>query len=220
MKRSRVIAGAAAAAVVLVLGGAGLAAADFAGPRGPGMHVGGPGAGAHGHAMTVRSEADYLAQMVPHHEEAVAAAEQLARSDRPEMRRLGAEIVRTQSAEIERMERWLQRWHPAQEAASYDPMMRDLSELSGDDLDRAFLEDMVPHHMGAVMMSRQLVLRDLVEHPQVGSFARQVAETQHAEIFQMQEWLATWLDARPGTGTGPMTGRGPGMHHGHGPGHS
>lgn len=36
--------------------------------------------------------------MVAHHQGAVDAAEQLQRSDRPQMRAFGADIVRTQSA--------------------------------------------------------------------------------------------------------------------------
>jgi uncharacterized protein (DUF305 family) len=52
------------------------------------------------HRMTVTSEADYLTQMAPHHEEAVTAAKLLSRSSRPELRRLGKEIVRVQTAEI------------------------------------------------------------------------------------------------------------------------
>ena len=36
-------------------------------------------------------------------------------------------------------------------------MMRDLSGLSGDRLDRTFLEDMIGHHMAAVTMSQRLL---------------------------------------------------------------
>ena len=38
-------------------------------------------------------EHGYLTQMVAHHEEGIAAAGQLARSDRPRMRQFGATIV-------------------------------------------------------------------------------------------------------------------------------
>ncbi|MFG1678767.1 DUF305 domain-containing protein [Nonomuraea sp. NPDC049269] len=48
------------------------------------------------HRVTMNDEADYLAQMVPHHQEAVEAARQLQRSRRAEMRALGASIVKTQ----------------------------------------------------------------------------------------------------------------------------
>lgn len=101
------------------------------------------------HAPTrVAGEADYLAGMIPHHQEAVEAAAQLARSDRPEMRALGASVVATQSAEVAQMEAWLREWYPGTAPGTGMPMMRDLGALGGDALDRAFLEDMVPHHLG------------------------------------------------------------------------
>jgi uncharacterized protein (DUF305 family) len=52
------------------------------------------------------SEREYLIEMVAHHEEAVAAGHQLARSDRAELRALGTSIVQTQSAQIEQMTTW------------------------------------------------------------------------------------------------------------------
>jgi uncharacterized protein (DUF305 family) len=72
-------------------------------------------------------------------------------------------------------------------------MMRDLSQLRGDALDRAFLEDMIRHHMMAVMMSQQLLNRQLVEHRDVRPFAESIRDTQTAEIRTMQQWLRDWF---------------------------
>ena len=76
------------------------------------------------------------------------------------MREFGAVIVASQTAQIQQMRTWLALWHPGEPTdVDYQPMMRDLSGLSGDALDRAFLEDMTVHHMMAVMMSQQLLAR-------------------------------------------------------------
>ena len=140
------------------------------------------------------SEPEYLAEMVAHHREAVAAARELARSDRPQMRAFGESIVETQSAQIEQMTAWLFEWYPEQSTTvDYRPMMRDLSGLSGDRLDRAFLQDMIGHHMVAVMMSQHLLWRG-ADHEKVAALARSIRDDQHAEIIQMQRWLAQWLD--------------------------
>ncbi|MEV1248743.1 DUF305 domain-containing protein [Nonomuraea sp. NPDC049750] len=81
-------------------------------------------------------EADYLRRMVAHHQEAVAAARQLQRSGRAQIRTLGASIVTTQSAEIATMNTWLATWYRRHSPVTgYRPMMRDLSKLSGDALD-------------------------------------------------------------------------------------
>ncbi|WP_197048593.1 DUF305 domain-containing protein [Streptosporangium roseum] len=156
--------------------------------------------------MRVDDEFDYLTQMLPHHQEAVTAARQLRRSERPQMRRLGESIVATQSAEIVKMKAWLDQWYSGRSTAvGYRPMMRDLSKLSGDALDEAFLRDMIPHHMGAIMMSQQLLMRGRAEHEQVAAFARTVRDDQHAEMFQMRQWLADWFGetGMPG-GPGPV----------------
>lgn len=140
------------------------------------------------------SEYAFLAEMVAHHREAVAVAGELARSRRSEMRSFGEAIVVSQSAQIELMEQWLADWYPDRSGrVDYEPMMRDLTGLSGDTLDRAFLEDMIGHHMKAVMMSRQLVMRGAADHDEVEALAETICDEQHAEIFQMRQWLRDWF---------------------------
>ena len=160
------------------------------------------------------SEPEYLAEMVTHHQEAVVAAGELARSDRPEMRAFGESIVTTQSAQIQQMQAWLKEWYPDQPASlDYEPMMRDLSGLSGDRLDQAFLQDMLGHHMVAVMMSQHLLGRGDIDHDQVAQLARTIRDDQHAEIVKMRRWLALWFDADSpgGMGCGTWSGHGWGM---------
>lgn len=154
-----------------------------------GMMMSGPMQG-----MQVDSEYAYLAEMVAHHEEAVEAAQQLQGSERAEMREFGEAIIAAQSAEIDQMQEWLGDWYPNRSwRVDYQPMMRDLTGLSGDRLDQAFLEDMLGHHMGAVMMSQQLLMRGVANHAQVEVLAATIRNEQHAEIFQMQQWLAAWF---------------------------
>ena len=165
------------------------------------------------HGTTVTTEFGYLTEMVAHHKEAVAAASELERSDRAQMRAFGRSIVASQTAQIERMETWLAQWYPGRSTdVDYQPMMRDLTGLSGDRLDRAFLRDMIPHHMTAVMMSQQLLVRGLADHDEVDALAVSIRDEQHAEIFWMQRRLAAWFDAGWRHGMGPGMGRwGPGM---------
>lgn len=145
--------------------------------------------------VAVGSEFEYLTEMVAHHQEAVAAAKQLQRSERPQLRQLGQSIVTTQSAQIDRMRRWLADWYPGRSThVDYHPMMRDLTGLTGDRLDRVFLQDMIWHHMAAVMMSQHLLASRLVEHDEVAELADDIRDEQHAEIFRMRTWLRDWFD--------------------------
>lgn len=155
------------------------------------------------HGTRVDDEHAYLTEMVAHHREAISAARQLERSQRREMRTLGASIVSSQSAQIRQMTRWLDRWYPNRSHdVDYRPMMRDLTTLSGDALDRNFLQDMIGHHMAAVMMSQHLLLRGLDDHQAVARLARTISRDQRVEIFQMRRWLSSWF--------------GEGWRHGHG----
>ncbi len=172
--------------VALVSGAVGFALGD----RDPGRPMMGDQS-----ADASSAERDFLADMTAHHEEAIAMAEQLQRSDRPVMRAFGARIVRSQTAQVEQMRAWSEQWYGAASLESdYLPSSRDLTGLEGDDLDEAFLADMVPHHMSAVMMSRHLLARDASEHQQVADLATDIVQEQSAEITQMRRWLRDWYD--------------------------
>jgi uncharacterized protein (DUF305 family) len=149
--------------------------------------------------MRLQSEFDYLTEMIPHHEEAIATATMLQQgSERPEMRSFARSIIETQTAEVQQMKRFLAAWYPGRDTyADYAPMMRDLTGLRADALDRAFLDDMILHHMMAVMMSQRLLMAGLSDHHEIIPFARNIRDVQHAEIQAMAGWLKAWFDAAP-----------------------
>jgi uncharacterized protein (DUF305 family) len=147
--------------------------------------------------MKVTDEFSYLTMMIPHHEEAIKAAEVLkAGTDRPEMREFAQKIIDTQTREVNQMRSWLTAWYPGRDTTvDHTPMMRDLTGLRGDALDRAFLEDMIPHHMAAVMMSQQLLSAGLADHAEVVPFAQTIRDSQRTEIMTMRGWLSDWFGA-------------------------
>ena len=144
--------------------------------------------------VTIDSEYEYLIHMIPHHEEAVYTAGILKENtDREEMRNFAEDIIRTQSEEIELMTTWLAAWYPDRDhQIDYQPMMRNLEYLQGEELDLAFLQDMIIHHMEAVMMSQQLISRGLAEHEEVELLARKIRNNQRNEIHMMRNWLSGW----------------------------
>ncbi|MFI7632799.1 DUF305 domain-containing protein [Nonomuraea sp. NPDC049400] len=144
---------------------------------------------------SVSDEADYLARMVAYQNEAVAAARHLQRSDRPRMRALGVSISATQGAQTATMKAWLEKWYPERSGTGtgYAPLMRDMSRLSGDALDKAFLCDMIDQHMTSVTMSQQLLVSEWSKHGEVAAFAAEARDDRRAEIFQMQRDSAGWF---------------------------
>jgi len=142
--------------------------------------------------MMVKSEREFLEGMIPHHQEAVdTAKEVLARGgSTPEMKKLAEDIITAQEKEITMMKEWYQAWYGeayAADPADYKPMMRDLSSLSGAALDKVFLEDMIMHHMGAIMMAQSV--QPYIENQEITDLTKAIMETQTAEIELMRQML-------------------------------
>ena len=142
--------------------------------------------------MMVKSEREFLEGMIPHHQEAVdTAKEVLARGgSTPEIKKLAEEIVVAQEKEIVMMKGWYQSWYGeayVADSKNYKPMMRDLSALNGVALDKVFLEDMIMHHMGAIMMAQSV--QPHIEHKEMTDLTKAIMETQTAEIEMMRQML-------------------------------
>lgn len=142
--------------------------------------------------MMVTSEKDFLEGMIPHHQEAVdTAKEVIARGgSTPEIKALVEHIVVAQEKEIADMKSWYETWYgvPYADNGKYEPMMRELENLSGAALDKAFLADMIMHHMGAIMMARSVA--PYVEHEEIKNLTAAIVATQSEEIIEMRKMLS------------------------------
>jgi uncharacterized protein (DUF305 family) len=142
--------------------------------------------------MMVQSEREFLTGMIPHHQEAVDTAKEVIErgGSTPEIKTLAEDIVVAQEKEIALMKQWYQDWYGvAYEAQSedYEPMMRELAGLSGAELDKRFLEDMIMHHRGAIMMARSV--QPHIEHQEVTDLAEAIITTQADEITLMRRLI-------------------------------
>ena len=79
---------------------------------------------------------------------------------------------------------------------SHDMMSMSMTDMSkmlegktGDALDRAFLEGMIPHHQGAVDMAKYLVN---AKHPELQKMGQDIIKAQTTEIEQMKKWMKDW----------------------------
>ncbi len=64
-------------------------------------------------------------------------------------------------------------------------------ESKGDSFDKAFLEEMIVHHEGAVDMA-ELVLGKS-DRPELRKLAEEIIAAQTKEIGDMKNWLGTWF---------------------------
>ena len=83
-----------------------------------------------------------------------------------------------------------------QDHSGHDPMQMSMADMwamlqwqTWDDLDRAFLEWMIPHHQWAIDMAEFLVD---AKHPELKQMWVEIIEAQQKEIDQMNEWLVEW----------------------------
>ena len=74
-------------------------------------------------------------------------------------------------------------------------MMSGLEGKTGDDFDRAFIEEMIMHHEGAVAMAQQAL--QLAKHAEIKQMANEIIAAQTREIETMPGWLRQWYDVQP-----------------------
>jgi uncharacterized protein (DUF305 family) len=62
--------------------------------------------------MSTNMDAMFIEEMIPHHDDAIAMGElAITRAEHPELRQLGEDIVRNQTAENAQMRRWYRTWY-------------------------------------------------------------------------------------------------------------
>jgi Domain of unknown function (DUF305) len=71
-------------------------------------------------------------------------------------------------------------------------MIEQLSQLSGDAFDQAFLQQMVTHHGMAVLMARPVVANS--ERQEIKDLGMNIITDQTQEINQMRSWARDWFN--------------------------
>lgn len=139
----------------------------------------------------VASDADFLQQMIPHHQEAVeSSAYVLTRTDNPKLRQFLGGVIQTQAEEVAQMRQWHQDWlgKPYEDAGTYQPMMGALSSFKGEALEAQYIQGMIHHHQGAIAMAQQI--QTITQRPELEALATAILKTQTQEVEQLQQWLA------------------------------
>lgn len=143
----------------------------------------------------------FLDTMIAHHEAAVEMAKMVGgQTDNAMLKKFAVRIVAAQNTEIEQMKRWRDEWYKSQPSAlnmempgMADSMKMEMSKLSAAknrEFDRLFAEMMIPHHEGAVTMSREAQQKAV--HLEIKTLAAAIIKDQENEIKDMQNWLAEW----------------------------
>jgi uncharacterized protein (DUF305 family) len=70
-------------------------------------------------------------------------------------------------------------------------MSAKLDGKTGAELEKAFLEEMIPHHEGAIEMAEKL--KNGTQKPELLDLADKIIVTQTSEIVTMKQWLDSWF---------------------------
>jgi uncharacterized protein (DUF305 family) len=71
-------------------------------------------------------------------------------------------------------------------------MMTGLEGKTGDDFDKAFIEQMTIHHEGAIRMAQAALTS--AKHQEIKDLAQGIITAQAKEIQQMSEWNNSWYN--------------------------
>ena len=148
-------------------------------------------------------ELQFIDTMIVHHQGAIDAAQLVAtRAQHAELEELANSIISDQQREITQMKDWRKSWFgDSAPAINFDlPGMKEgmhgmdlakLDSLKENGFDLEFIEQMIPHHEGAVTMARDVLARDDV-HPELRTLAENIVRSQNEEIDRMQAWQKEW----------------------------
>lgn len=136
------------------------------------------------------SDKDFLEQMIPHHQEAVDVSRYLLEnSDNDALKQFAQKIVDQQSKEIWTMLGFYQLWFNTSYPGSskYMKMMPDLTQLSGQEMDKAYVRGMIDHHQEAVKLSQAANANTKI--PELSTFATEISIKQVDELKVLTEWI-------------------------------
>lgn len=136
------------------------------------------------------SEEWFITGMIPHHQEAVDAAKIIvAKTQNQELKKVAQAIIDAQNKEITQLKGWMKAWYPNSMIKTESmPMMRDLTKLSGHELDDAFMEDMIKHHEEAIHMAKDVL--EISQRSEIMTIAKDIISSQTSEIAMFKKMLA------------------------------
>jgi uncharacterized protein (DUF305 family) len=168
----------------------------------------------------------FVSQMIPHHEMAVEMAGYApAQGERSQIRELGKSIIAGQAPEITQMKAIAKRLNVTPAAMPMNGESMDHGSmttaattlgLSMDDMgmsmkmgalknakpfDRAFIDEMIPHHQGAIRMARAELAKG--SDPELKKIATAIVAAQKKEIEQMNSWRKQWYGSASPAGGVP-----------------
>lgn len=151
----------------------------------------------------------FIDGMIPHHEGAVVMAkEALQKSKRPEIKKLANEIIKAQDKEIAELRQWRKAWYlkAPNEPQAWHAEMKHMMAMTPEQIkamrmdmdlgksdaefDLRFINAMIPHHEGAVVMAKDALNKS--KRSEIKKLAQAIISSQEAEIKLQEQWRQAW----------------------------
>ena len=147
---------------------------------------------------------NFIANMIAHHQGAVDMAKlALTNAKHQELKDMANDIISAQEAEIAEMTSWQKDWGypPTSSDNMMDHgamgMMDDMANMTaelqgktGDEFDKAFIEQMIMHHQSAIDMAAPG--EQNAQHQEVKDLTKAIIAAQTKEIQQMKQRQQKW----------------------------
>jgi len=187
-------------------------------PPGSSMGNMNQGSGMMNHSMSMDlgpADADYdlrfIDAMMQHHQGAVKMAQDAQqKSKRPEIKKLAGDIITAQEKEINQMKQWRTAWYPRASSTpmAYDAKMGHMMAMTPEQMksmmmsmdlgsadnqfDLRFINAMIPHHEGALVMAKEAISKS--KRPEVMKLSQEIMSSQQKEINSMTQWRKAWYN--------------------------
>jgi uncharacterized protein (DUF305 family) len=148
----------------------------------------------------------FIDAMVVHHQAAIDMSLPAESSAlRPELKDFARKVVADQSREVELMKGWRDQWFPGRpktptimgmpgmESSMRGMDPRHMQGIKDDAYDRMYVDMMIPHHQGAIVMAEDALTKS--QRPEIRTLAQSIIDAQSAEIDMMNRWKASWTPA-------------------------
>lgn len=122
--------------------------------------------------------------MIDHHQMALDMAQpELLHGKDKRVKTEAQKVISAQQREIKIMQSWLKSWT----GKSYIPKPMPMGMDNVGSMDKWFLENMIPHHQGAIDMSK--LIPERTQNVQLRQMGQNIIRAQTAEIVQYRQLL-------------------------------
>ncbi|WP_191963818.1 MULTISPECIES: DUF305 domain-containing protein [unclassified Psychrobacillus] len=147
---------------------------------------------------------DFLYEMIPHHQAAVSMSENVLKySDNEQVNKIAATIIREQLEGIKKMEALKDKIKVSPEVnvqaeasylKAYNNIYKTMIASMEDarptgNIDKDFLEEMIPHHVGAIKMAGNIL--KYTQNSELKTIVENIITTQQKQATEMQKLLKT-----------------------------